>query len=244
MLWQTATRRLISRSDYRTDEFWHGKKKRRLLRDGPIPIRKVSNMENFSFWENAKTRNGFAVDEVVSCLQKSIRRAMEEEACKYAYELYTTSPMLLEKLWKRLLTISVEDIGFGNLDAAVYVNTMNEMRKNFPYDDGDQPMYFIHAIRILCQSGKDRSSDFLKNIVIKEAAMGKKIEIMDLALDKHTRRGKEMGRGSKHFFEEACKVIPQIDVDNDYRERYGKILESYDPEKVVPNAFKYNPGQA
>ena len=141
------------------------------------------------------------------------------------------------------MTISVEDVGFGNLNAAVQVNTMNEMRKNFPYYDGDQPMYFIHAIRILCESEKDRSSDYLKNIIIKEAAMGKVPEILDVALDKHTKRGQEMGRGSKHFFEEGTKVIPQLKIDNDSRERYGKILETYSPDKNVPNAFKYNSGQ-
>ena len=200
--------------------------------------------QDYNIWAGSQTRNGFAADEIISSLQKAIRRAMEEQACQYAYELQVSGPIFLEKLWRRLLTISVEDIGFGNLNAAVYVNTMNEMRKNFPYDDGDQPMYFIHAIRILCSSNKDRSSDFLKNIIIKEAAMGKKPEIMDLALDKHTVRGKAMGRGSKHFFEEACKVFPQIPVDNDYRERYGKILEEYDPSKNVPGAFKYNPAQA
>ncbi|MGG3854834.1 hypothetical protein ABET36_10510 [Caldifermentibacillus hisashii] len=197
----------------------------------------------YSVWSETKTRNNFNADEIISCLQKSIRRAMVEEACEYAYELYISSPQLLEKLWRRLLTISVEDIGFGNLDAAVYVNVLNEMRKNFPYSDGDQPMYFIHAIRILCESTKDRSSDYLKNIVIKSFAMGKKPEIMDVALDKHTKRGKEMGRGSKHFFEEATKVIPQLEIDNNYRERYGKILEIYDPEKAVPNAFVYNKDQ-
>ena len=200
-------------------------------------------MAAFNIWAASQTRSGFATDEIVSCLQKSIRRAMVEEACQYAYELYISGPVYLEKLWRRLLTISVEDIGFGNLDAAVQVNTMNEMRKNFPYDDGDQPMYFIHAIRILCASTKDRSSDYLKNIIIKEAAMGKKPEIMDLALDKHTVRGQAMGRGSKHFFEEATKVIPQLEIDNDYRERYGKILETYSPDKNVPDAFVYNTGQ-
>lgn len=199
--------------------------------------------EKYSFWTAVQTRNGFAADEVISALQKSIRRNMVEEACEFAYELYISSPQLLEKMWRRLLTISVEDIGFGNLDAAVQVNALNEMRKNFPYDDGDQPMYFIHAIRVLCASEKDRSSDYLKNIVIKSFAMGKKIEIPDIALDKHTRRGKLMGRGSKHFFEEATKVIPQLKIDNDYRERYGKILEVYKPEDAVPNAFQYGPDQ-
>ena len=55
--------------------------------------------------------------------------------------------------------------------------------------------------------------------------MGKVVEVPDIALDKHTKRGQEMGRGSKHFFEEATKVIPQLEIDNDYRERYGKILK-------------------
>lgn len=197
----------------------------------------------YSMWAETKTRNNFTGDEIISSLQKAIRRAMVEEACAYAYELYITSPMLLEKLWRRLLTISVEDIGFGNLDAATHVNTLNEMRKNFPYDDGDQPMYFIHAIRILCESTKDRSSDYLKNLIIKGFAMGQKPEVMDVALDKHTKRGAQMGRGSKHFFEEGTKVIPQLEVANDYRERYGKVLETYDPNNTVPDAFVYSKNQ-
>ncbi|NBJ69493.1 MULTISPECIES: hypothetical protein [Clostridia] len=197
----------------------------------------------YNVWAETKTRNNLQVDEVVSSLQKSIRRAMVEEACAYAYELYISSPQLLDRMWRRLLTISVEDIGFGNLNAAIHVQNLNEMRKNFPYNDGDQPMYFIHAIRILCESKKDRSSDFLKNIIIKGFAMGQKPEIMDVALDKHTKRGKEMGRGSKHFFEEGTKVIPQMKVDNDYRERYGKILETYDPKNTVLNAFVYSTDQ-
>ena len=198
---------------------------------------------SYNIWAAAKTRNGLAADEVISTLQKSIRRNKVEEACQAAYELYITGPLFLDKLWRRLLTISVEDIGFGNLQAAVQVNTLNEVRKSYAYDDGDQPMYFIHAIRLLCASTKDRSSDYLKNIIIKESAMGKVVEVPDIALDKHTRRGQEMGRGSKHFFEEATKVIPQLEIDNDYRERYGKILETYDPDHVVENAFKYSSEQ-
>ena len=34
-----------------------------------------------------------------------------------------------------------------------------------------------------------------------------------------------MGRDSFHFLNEASKVIPQMEVDNDYKERYAKILE-------------------
>lgn len=197
-------------------------------------------MEIYNFWSEMKTRNGLQTDEVLSALQKSIRRAKVEDACAFAYELYITSPILLDKMWRRLLTISVEDIGFGNLAAAGIVKDLNDMRKNFPYDDGDQPIFFIHAIRVLCSSEKDRSSDLLKNIIIKGFAMGKVPEIPDIALDKHTKRGAAMGRGSMHFLNEASVVVPQKEVDNDYKERYRKILEEYDPAKTAPNAFVYN----
>ena len=191
-------------------------------------------------WSKITTRNGYAGDEVISALQKSIRTGLEEQACMFAYEMYISSPQLEEKLWRRLLTISVEDIGMGNPMAAIMVNNLYQMSKQFDYADGDKPMYFIHAIRYLCSSEKDRSSDLLKNICIKSFAMGKFPEIPDYALDKHTQRGQAMGRDSFHFLNEASKVYPQKEVDNDYKERYAKILEEYDPENVVDSAFKFN----
>lgn len=191
-------------------------------------------------WARVITRNGLNGDEVISALQKSIRRGLVEEACKFAYEMYITSPQMEDKLWRRLLTITVEDIGMGDPNAAILVNNLNQMRLQFDYADGDRPIYFIHAIRYLCACEKDRSSDLLKNIVIKGFAMGEVPEIPDYALDKHTRRGAAMGRDSFHFLNEASKVIPQMEVDNDYKERYSKILETYKPENAVESAFKYN----
>ncbi len=194
-------------------------------------------------WARTITRNGLAGDEVISALQKSIRRGLEEQACEFAYEMYITSPQMEEKLWRRLVAISVEDIGMGDPMAAILINNLRQMRKEYSYADGDRAMFFIHAIRYLCQCEKDRSSDLLKNIVIKSFAMGYVPEIPDYALDKHTIRGAKMGRDSFHFLNEASKVIPQKEVTNDYKERYNKILEKYDPNKVVKSAFKFNPWQ-
>ncbi len=191
-------------------------------------------------WSKITTRNGYAGDEVISALQKSIRRGLEEQACMFAYELYISSPQLEEKLWRRLLTISVEDIGMGNPMAAIVVNNLYQMSREFDYADGDRPIYFIHAIRYMCQSEKDRSSDLLKNICMKSFAMGKLPEIPDYALDKHTQRGQAMGRDSFHFLNEASRVYKKKEVDNDYKERYAKILEEYDPENVVDTAFTFN----
>ena len=70
--------------------------------------------------------------------------------------------------------------------------------------------------------------------------MGKKFQTMDVALDKHTVRGMAMGRDSKHFFEVGAVVTPQLEVDNDYRERYGKILETYSKDKDTDKAFKFS----
>ena len=194
-------------------------------------------------WARTKTRNGLNGDEVISALQKSIRRGKERDACEFAYEMYITSPQFEEKLWRRLLAISIEDIGMGNTNAPIFIHSLNQMRKEFQYNEADRAMFFVHAIRYLCQSEKDRSSDLLKNIVIKNFAMGYVPEIPDIALDKHTTRGKKMGRGSEHFLNEASIVIPQKKVDNHYKEEYAELLKKYDPNHTVDSAFQFNSWQ-
>ena len=194
-------------------------------------------------WARTKTRNGLNGDEVISALQKSIRRGKERDACEFAYEMYITSPQFEEKLWRRLLAISVEDIGMGNTNAPIFIHSLNQMRKEFQYNEADRAMFFVHAIRYLCQSEKDRSSDLLKNIVIKNFAMGYVPEIPDIAFDKHTTRGKKMGRGSEHFLNEASIVIPQKKVDNHYKEEYAELLKKYDPNHTVNSAFQLNSWQ-
>lgn len=194
-------------------------------------------------WARTKTRNGLNGDEVISALQKSIRRGKERDACEFAYEMYITSPQFEEKLWRRLLAISVEDIGMGNTNAPIFIHSLNQMRKEFQYNEADRAMFFVHAIRYLCHSEKDRSSDLLKNIVIKNFAMGYVPEIPDIALDKHTTRGKKMGRGSEHFLNEASIVIPQKKVDNHYKEEYAELLKKYDPNHTVDSAFQFNSWQ-
>jgi replication-associated recombination protein RarA len=62
-------------------------------------------------WVDVKTRHGLAADEVISALQKEIRRGQVENAALLAYEMVTTSPELEAFLWRRLLVISIEDPG-------------------------------------------------------------------------------------------------------------------------------------
>jgi replication-associated recombination protein RarA len=172
-------------------------------------------------WSNTRTKNGLEADLVISALQKCIRRGEEQLAVRMAYELYLTSGFHEEKMWNRLLVISVEDVGFGNDKAPVFVKTMNDLRKEFPYGDGDRPIFFIHAIRYLCRSKKERSSDHIKNIVMKEFERGYVPEIPDYAVDMHTIKGRAMGRDVFYFLDEASRVTPQWE---EYDDSYRQIL--------------------
>tara|TARA_Y100000588_G_scaffold392129_1_gene502946 strand:- start:958 stop:1581 length:624 start_codon:yes stop_codon:yes gene_type:complete len=198
-------------------------------------------------WSGVTTRNGVQGDLVISALQKSIRRGLAEEAVTFAYEMYITSEQFEDKLWRRLQAISVEDVGFGDLSAPVLINALNQMRKDFPYADGDRPLFFVHAIRYLAAAKKDRTSDNLKNIVKMEFAIGqRKPEIPDFALDKHTVKGRAMGRDLKHFLEEGSRLENELDVEENFRSRLLALLDRIERESPEPvqNAFVYNGWQA
>lgn len=177
-------------------------------------------------WSNTLTKNGIEADLVISAMQKCIRRGEEDKALRMAYELYITSNFHEEKMWNRLLVISVEDIGFGDVTAPNFVYTMNQLRKEFPYGDGDRPIFFMHAIRYMCKCKKERSTDQIKNIIMKEFDKGYKVEIPDYAMDMHTIKGRAMGRDVFYFLNEASKVEPLWEeYDDSYRQQLIKMCE-------------------
>ena len=178
--------------------------------------------EYYDAWAYTVSKHGISADLMISAVQKCIRRGQEDLAMRFAYELYITSQFHEEKLWNRLLVISVEDIGFGDTNALIVVKTLNEMRKEYPYLDGDRPIFFLYAIRYLCRQKKERSTDHIKNIIMKENAKGEIPEIPDYAYDMHTNKGRfELGRDVFYFMDEASKVIPLAD---DYDDTYFKQL--------------------
>ena len=184
-------------------------------------------MSNFPYdhWQKYQTISGLAADQVISAIQKEIRRNHPENVTTLAYEMIITSDELTEYLWFRLKTISVEDVGFGNILAPVVVNSLDQMRKTMI--GGDKALLAIHAVRYLCQSKKDRSSDEMLCWIKKAYAAGElKPEIPEYALDKHTLIGQLNGKDERHFYEVASNVSPELeDRDRTYRERIMKILD-------------------
>ena len=188
--------------------------------------------EYYDPWSNTRTKNGLEADLVISALQKCVRRGQEDLAMRFAYELYATSEFHEAKMWNRLLVIAVEDIGFGDDMAAIFVRNQFELHKEFPYDDGDRSIFFLHAIRYLCRSKKERSSDHIKNIIMRENAAGDVPEIPDYAIDMHTIRGRERGRDVFYFLDEASKVEPLFEgYDDSYRQTLYKMCQQEQQER-------------
>ncbi len=179
-------------------------------------------------WTLARTLHDFPADEVISALQKEIRRGSTENAALLAYEMLTTSAELEEYLWGRLQVISVEDIGFGDVNAPVLIETLYQMHFRLPRPRGDRYLFAIHAVRFLCGCAKERGSDDLLNWMSKSVERGAALAtIPDYAVDMHTRRGQEMGRDYLHFLEEASLVNPEVpDRDTTYLDRLKAMFTS------------------
>ncbi len=166
-------------------------------------------------WVFVRTRHDFAADEIISALQKEIRRNHAENAALIAYEMFTTSPELEAMLWRRLLVISVEDVGFGNPQAPVVINALFQMYKQIDKLQ-ERGLFAIHAVRYLASSTKDRSSDEMYSWIRHSVEEGGLLPtIPDYALDMHTARGSQSGRDRRYFLEEAANVSPELENRQD-----------------------------
>lgn len=182
-------------------------------------------------WVDVVTYHGYHADQVISALQKEIRRGHTENAALLAYEMVITSPALEDYLWQRLMVISVEDIGFGDLSAPVLINALYQMLTTFDRSQGERQLFAVHAVRFLCQCPKDRASDEMIVWLKLASARGEaRPSVPDYALDMHTAQGQAMGRGLRHFFEIGAQLHPHSPTaDRTYHERIMALLVAMDP---------------
>ena len=97
-------------------------------------------------WSGVTSRNGIPADELTSMLRGAIRRGEEKTALAAAYEMYLTSPQLLDRAWRSLLSASVEDVGFGAPEAPETVWALYGMRRSFDYTDGRFFWFMLSAV--------------------------------------------------------------------------------------------------
>ena len=177
-------------------------------------------------WKMLKTKSGFCADEVISALQKDIRRGNTEKAAFWAFELCCSSKQFQKKFWERILTIAVEDVGLANPLACVVAHSAKEAFYSNYENSDDALIQAIFAAVYLSQSKKDRFIDEIKNYfkIIKP-----QYKIPDYALDKHTKKGKSMKRGDLHFWKVAAKIHPELkNRDKQYLKKVLKSIKAAD----------------
>lgn len=181
-------------------------------------------------WAGVTTRSGLPAEDVIALLEASLQQGREKAALSAAYEMYLTSPQMLDEAWRRLLSASVGEA--GGAEAPQTVCALYEMRKSFDYTEGDQPIFLVYAVRYLCRCEKDRSSSICRDALAARFADGYIPRVPDFSYDMHTVKGREMGRGELHFLEEASRVSPQLDCEW-VRKLHDDFVSMCELEKTV-----------
>src|SRR4030067_2441993 len=143
-------------------------------------------------YEPPKTHNGYYLDEVISALQKEIRRGKEYEAVFWAVELESFNPTAL---WNRLRVIVSEDVSIAEPHAPLLIAGLKEA---YDYakksENSASRLFFVHAVLLLARSRKCRIVDDLVVTVYGNIKFNHQLLPMpDYAIDMHTKRGRQKG---------------------------------------------------
>ena len=188
-----------------------------------------NKLKDKPFWMT--TKNGYNLDEVVSSLQKSIRRGMEEKALYWAIELAISG--YGQYLWRRLGVTVSEDIGLAEPMACVVVNSLAENCKRCTKSWKDPEMLPIaHAVLYLCRCYKNREiDDYIEYMTIK-ISQGYHLEVPEWAKDIHTEEGKRIIKEKgidpvEKFYIEGCILDREkkLSQGNIYKEKLYKKLK-------------------
>lgn len=172
-----------------------------------------------------QTPRGYDFHELLSALQKDIRRGNEYQALFWAAELESFNSKML---WNRLQVIASEDIGVANPLAPLLIDVLERKYDDARKRNNDSYRLFLtHAVLFLARCRKSRIVDDLLLTVYGDIKFkDKKLEIPEYALDMHTIRGKMKGRDIKHFLEVGSKLDSEA-LENPYKENAREILLKY-----------------
>ena len=163
-----------------------------------------------------KTARGYLLSEVVSALQKAVRRSDAKTAGYFAVEMFESN--FVEYAWRRLLTISAEDC-WGIVTHEI-VALYDAFKIATQGKKGKGRIFLAKAVILLCLARKSRDADHLTNLVYDQkslsekeienllnAVRGERVEIPDYAFDCHTAKGKNAGKTKKDFFVDEFRAL-------------------------------------
>ena len=176
-----------------------------------------------------KTFSAHDLSEVLSALQKVCRRSDLDSALHWCAELDLSG--FAGHAWSRLTIITSEDVGLAapQLPAirALREAYLEAAKRKNPHSP--ERLFLMHAAALVATAPKSRLID---HACVAHFHAHTRREIPPEALDKHTAKGRAMGRGFEHFFSEAARLIPAPTIDDPYEADARKILTAAQSESL------------
>jgi replication-associated recombination protein RarA len=154
-----------------------------------------------------KTVSGYPADEVISSIQKCIRRGMSDDALFFVTEANASG--LGAWVWRRLMITASEDVGMADPQAAVVVNSLYQIslvllaHAKTVKKAGEKTLWpslmLLEAAWYLSRAPKSRELAAAECTLIITRHHGELVPVRDWARDQHTASGRAMGRGGLHF---------------------------------------------
>jgi replication-associated recombination protein RarA len=164
------------------------------------------------------TKRGYDFGEVSSALQKAIRRADTRLAGYWALELWQSG--FGNKVWKRLLTVSAEDVwGLITSEIKALHDSYVHVNKGVPAREARGRIFISKAVILLCAARKSRDADHSQNFVhdalagidadklAAELLKAGKEKVPDYAFDCHALKGKGKGKTKADFFRDEQRAL-------------------------------------
>ncbi|GAH65537.1 unnamed protein product, partial [marine sediment metagenome] len=176
-----------------------------------------------SFRGQQYTRGGYYRDEIVSLLQKAIRRGLKREALFAAKELYNMGGPFLSNLINRLKVIVSEDISIGNLYLPIFAS---KLLFNGRRESSD----ILKLICIMCDCVKCRWCDELVHLCMEDPVDDKgKIKIKKVGNKYYN--GGIPGDKTRYISLMNC-FVKELDGNKDVKRCSVIIQKIFDLKKV------------
>ena len=135
------------------------------------------------------------------------------------------------------VTITSEDIGLAAPSLHATISALYQSYSELKKDNKDnkpERMFLTHAVIQLCRAKKSRLVDYAMVKIWREHDKTD-MPIPEYAYDMHNSRGKAMGRGVEHFYEEGAfcnNYVPQ-ELEAEYKKEALKL------HKLNPHKLKF-----
>lgn len=155
-------------------------------------------------WFDSKSPYGYVIGDAISACIKCIRRDDFRAATFWAHQVAISGQDAEEFLWNTLAIHAIEDVGLSCPDLIVLVEMCRLLYFRLPPQNEARFMIVFFVVRRMCQVSKSRAVDDGYTMMAQTLRKSRDLpEIPDIAFDLHTRKGKQLGRGLKHYVEEA-----------------------------------------